>query len=279
MLSDAIQYGKAQVALGGSPSALLDAQLLLQYLLQCDRQWLYMHPEQKLTEAQWQAYRDLIQLRRDGRPIAHLCGEREFWSLPFEVNASTLIPRPDSEILVEQALALELPARARVLELGTGTGAIALALASERPEWQIEAVDRSAEAVDLALRNRAKLALHGVGIYTSDWFSQVGEERYDLIISNPPYIASDDDHLSQGDVRFEPASALVADNQGLADLQIIIKQSPAHLNLGGWLLLEHGYQQGHQVREFFAEKGYKKVNTVPDYANLDRVTYAQCNKI
>lgn len=278
VLSDAIQFGKAQVALGGSPSALLDAQLLLQHVLRCDRQWLYMHPEQKLMQSQWQHYRDLIQQRRDGRPIAHICGEREFWSLPLEVNDSTLIPRPDSEILVEQALSLDLPARARILELGTGTGAIALALASERPDWCIDAVDRSAEAVDLALRNRAKLALQSVNVFVSDWFSRVTDDCYDLIISNPPYIAADDQHLSEGDVRFEPVSALVAENGGFADLHSIIERSPAYLKCGGWLLLEHGYQQGHQVRDFFAEKGYEKVNTVPDYANLDRVTYAQCNK-
>ncbi|MGX5914429.1 peptide chain release factor N(5)-glutamine methyltransferase [Aliidiomarina sp. Khilg15.8] len=279
VLSNAIQYGKAQVALGGSSSALLDAQLLLQHVLQCDRQYLYMHPERKLTESEWQAYRDLIRQRREGRPIAYICGEREFWSLPFLVNDSTLIPRPDSEILVEQALRLDLPAQARVLELGTGSGAIALALASERPEWRIDAVDRSAAAVDLAQQNRAKLALHQVNIFASDWFSEVADEGYDLIISNPPYIAQEDQHLQQGDVRFEPETALIADNDGYADLQTIIEQAPGYLNRGGWLLLEHGYEQGRQVHNFFAEKGYEKVNTVPDYANLDRVTYAQCNKI
>ncbi|RUO32121.1 peptide chain release factor N(5)-glutamine methyltransferase [Aliidiomarina sedimenti] len=277
VISRAINYGKTQVALGGSDSALLDAQLLLQHVLGCDRQYLYMHPEQGLDDQQWQNYRTLIEKRRDGYPVAHLVGFRDFWDLTLAVNDSTLIPRPDSEILVEQALLLALKDDAKVLELGTGTGAIALALANERPRWQLTALDKSAEAVQLATTNRDRNGLTDrLTLLQSDWFAALkAAQRFDLIISNPPYIDPDDAHLQLGDVRFEPRSALVADDQGYADLRFIIEQAPEHLNPGAWVMLEHGFAQGPKVRAFFSEKGYEKVNTVTDYANLDRVTFAQ----
>ena len=281
VINRALLFGKSQCAQGGSESALLDAQLLLQAVLECDRQYLYMHPQQVLSEQQWQAYRALIQRRRDGHPIAHILGQREFWSLSLEVNPSTLIPRPDTEILVEQALALKLPAEARVLELGTGTGAISLALASERPDWHICALDLSADAVALAGRNRDRHGLTArVEIMQSNWFDALTVDgtdahRFDLIISNPPYIAADDSHLEQGDVRFEPRSALVAEEQGYADLRHIIEHGLAYLRPHGWLMLEHGYAQAAKVAEIFSETGYEEVNTAADYANLDRVTFAQ----
>lgn len=283
MISQAINFGKSQCALGGSDSGLLDAQLLLQYVLNCDRQYLYMHPQQRLTDDEWQQYRGLITQRREGRPVAHLLGHREFWTLNLSVNNSTLIPRPDTEILVEQALLLDLPANARVLELGTGTGAVALALASERPSWRVYAVDLAADAVALAIKNRDKHGLERVEIWASNWFSEVipsseTEPGFDLIISNPPYIDSGDPHLQEGDVRFEPSSALVAGEQGYADLRTIIGDAPGFLNADGWVMLEHGYTQGAKVRAIFTEKGYQKVNTAADYASLDRVSYAQWAK-
>lgn len=281
VINRALLFGKSQCARGGSESPLLDAQLLLQAVLECDRQHLYMHPQEALSDSQWQAFRELIQRRRAGHPIAHLLGQREFWSLSLEVNASTLIPRPDTEILVEQALALKLPAAARVLELGTGTGAISLALASERPDWQICALDLSTEAVALACRNRDRHGMTArIDILQSNWFDALvserkDDQRFDLIISNPPYIDADDIHLKQGDVRFEPRSALVAKEQGYADLRHIIEHGLAHLRPLGWLMLEHGYAQAAKVAEIFSETGYEEVNTAADYANLDRVTFAQ----
>lgn len=275
-IRSAVAYAKSQCALGGSDSALLDAQLLLQQVLQCDRQYLYMHPEQTLNDTQWHNYRLLIEKRRAGHPIAHLLGYKDFWSLTLEVNASTLIPRPDTEILVEQALQLALPAQANVLELGCGTGAISLALASERPHWNFEAVDIEPAAVELAIRNRDRYQLGPrVAIHCSDWFSAIDTREFDLIISNPPYIAPEDEHLDQGDVRFEPRSALTANAQGYADLAQIIEQGYGYLATHGWMLLEHGYQQAPKVAKLFTESGYQKVNTAKDYANLDRVTFAQ----
>lgn len=275
MISHAIQFGRTQCAKGGSETALLDAQLLLQQVLGCDRQYLYMHPEQILSETQWQQFRELVELRRQGQPLAYLTGQREFWSLPLEVNPSTLIPRPDTEILVEHALHLELPPTARVLELGTGTGAIALALASERPDWQIIAVDKIAEAVELAQRNADRLDLPNVQIMLSDWFSALSGQLFDLVVTNPPYIDPSDPHLQQGDVRYEPHSALVAADNGLADIRYIIQHGPKVLLSNGWLMIEHGFSQGSKVREIFSETGYEKVNTLTDYASLDRVTYGQ----
>lgn len=277
MISQAINFAKSQCALGGSNTPLLDAQLLLQSVLNCDRQYLYMYGEKALSDEQWQAFRGLVEARRDGRPIAHLLGEREFWSLALEVNDSTLIPRPDTEIVVEEALKLALPENARILELGCGTGAISLALATERPDWRITALDMNADAVALAQRNADRHQLSGrIKIMQSDWFTSVDPgDGYDLILSNPPYIDPSDPHLTQGDVRFEPLTALVADEQGFADLYHIIATAPTYLSPLGWVLLEHGYQQAIKVAEFFSEKGYQKVNTAKDYANLDRVTFAQ----
>lgn len=255
-----------------SDSARLDVELLLASVLERDRSYLYTWPEKILTEPQLSAFEALLMARQKGQPVAHLLGEREFWGLPLAVNDSTLIPRPDTETLVESVLDLGLPDNARVLDLGTGTGAIALALASEYPEWAVVAVDFSSAAVSLAERNRQTLALDNVEIFASDWFSQLTDRRFHLIVSNPPYIDEDDPHLSQGDVRFEPLSALVAKNQGLADLQHIIEAGRDHLLPGGWLFLEHGYTQGGAVRGLMEQAGYEGVETLRDFGDNDRVT-------
>lgn len=209
--------------------------------------------------------------------MAYLIGQREFWSLPLQVNNSTLIPRPDTEVLVETALQLSLPPAARVLDLGTGTGAIALALKSSQPQWQVTAVDRERAAVTLAQHNANSLKL-AVAVIQSDWFAALPEQQFDLIVSNPPYIDGDDPHLQQGDVRFEPTTALVAAQQGLADLFHIIDTAPLFLAPAGWLVLEHGWQQGAAVRSQLTRQGYQQVTTVCDYANLERVTIGQWSR-
>ncbi|WP_194756061.1 peptide chain release factor N(5)-glutamine methyltransferase [Aliidiomarina indica] len=275
-IAEALAQGRALCAQSGTDSAALDAQLLLMHVLDCDRTYLYTWPDRALTETQGAQYQHLIEQRGQGVPVAHLIGMREFWSLPLRVNNSTLIPRPDTEVLVEQALQHIHGEHADVLELGTGTGAIALALASERPQWSITAVDRAQDAVRLAEDNCKRLGFANVQIMTSDWFSAIeASARFHLIISNPPYIAHDDHHLNEGDVRFEPHSALVAEQGGYADLAYIIETAWAFLRPGGWLMLEHGVSQSVKVREFFRELGYAHIYTAQDYANLDRVTCGQ----
>jgi release factor glutamine methyltransferase len=262
---------EAQQRLSDSETPRLDAEVLLAHVLQQTRSYLHTWPERELSQAQVETYDRLITARANGQPVAHLLGEREFWSLPLQVNASTLIPRPDTEILVETCLHLAIGASASVLDLGTGTGAIALALKSERPQWRVIAVDNAADAVALARLNAERLALE-VQIKQSDWFAQLPQQKFDLIVSNPPYIAADDPHLQQGDVRFEPHSALVAAATGFADLQTIIDQAPDYLSIGGWLVLEHGWQQAERCRELFIARGFHAVESRRDYANLDRIT-------
>jgi len=257
-----------------SDSAQLDAQLLLCHVLGRDRTWLYTWPEVELDERACDRFRTLLAKRREGHPIAHLLEVREFWSLPLKVSTATLIPRPDTELMVECALALDLSASARVLDLGTGTGAIALALASERPNWLVSGVDRVDDAVALARANALALGLQRVDFWRSNWFDAVAAQ-FDLILSNPPYVAQDDPHLAEGDVRFEPRSALVAADQGYADLAHIIAGARGYLAPGGWLMLEHGAQQGERVREMLAANGYSRIETARDYGGRERVTCGQ----
>ena len=207
--------------------------------------------------------------------MAHLVGEREFWSLPLYVSAATLIPRPDTECLVEQALARLPAAASRILDLGTGTGAIGLALACERPDCDVTAVDVMPDAVTLAQRNVARLGLTNVTVLQSSWFSALETRSFEMIVSNPPYIDEHDPHLAQGDVRFEPLTALVAANAGLADLDHIVTTSRQHLLPGGWLLVEHGWTQGEAVRALFTQAGYTAVETCRDYGGNERLTLGQ----
>lgn len=264
----------------GFDTPQLDAQVLLMHVLDVPRSYLYTWPENDLTDAQLERFQQLLERRLSGTPVAYLTGFREFWSLDFAVSSATLIPRPDTEVLVETALNLLANEPAQVLELGTGTGAIAIALASERPAWQITAVDRMPEAVSLASQNAQRLlktAQQGqVQVLLSNWFSAVEKgTKFQLIVSNPPYLAPNDPHLEQGDVRFEPRSALVAADDGLADYDTIIAQSGDYLSTGGWLLFEHGCQQAAVLRQRLASAGFSQIQTWSDYAGLERVTGGQ----
>lgn len=256
----------------------LDADLLLAFVLDKSRTWLFTWPERALNDDQQKRFGDLIQRRLNGEPVAHILGTREFWSLPLKVNASTLIPRPDTETLVETILnRFDQPAL-RVADLGTGTGAIALALASERPGWSISAFDVQPDAVALAQENAHQLGLP-VTVGQSHWCDALADHSLDLLVSNPPYIAADDVHLQQGDVRFEPLTALVAAEDGLADIRILIEQGRRVLAPGGWLFLEHGWTQGEVVRNCFDQLGYSAVESVQDMGNRDRVTLGQWNPV
>ena len=260
----------ATLAEGESPRA--DADALLCHLLACRRSYLMTWPERELDAAQQATLQAWLDRRLAGEPIAHLIGEREFWSLPLKVSPATLIPRPDTEVLVEQALA-RLPAGpCALLDLGTGTGAIALALKSERPDADVWAVDRMPAAAALARANSAALRLP-IEVRDGSWFEPLSDApRFAMIVSNPPYIDGADPHLEEGDVRFEPRSALVADEQGLADIRLIVAGATAHLCPGGWLLLEHGWEQGAMVRQLLLQQGYCQVETVRDYGDNERVT-------
>ncbi|AYV36382.1 peptide chain release factor N(5)-glutamine methyltransferase [Aeromonas veronii] len=267
------------LAEGESPRA--DADVLLCHLLGCRRSYLMTWPERELDAAQQATLQGWLVRRLNGEPIAHLVGEREFWSLPLKVSPATLIPRPDTEVLVEQALTRIPQGPCAVLDLGTGTGAIALALKSERPEIDVWAVDRMADAAALARENSVALGLP-IEVRDGSWFEPLGEPdrdetpRFAVIVSNPPYIDGADPHLEQGDVRFEPRSALVADDAGLADIRHIVAHAPAYLLADGWLLLEHGWDQGEAVRQLLRDGGYREVATVRDYGDNDRVTLGLC---
>lgn len=259
-----------------SPTARLDIELLLAAALGKPRSFLHTWPERIVSSEAAQTFDKYLQRRRAGEPVAYILGQQGFWNIDLEVATHTLIPRPETEMLVETALEL-LPGTIphRLLDLGTGTGAIALSLAKERPQWQVTAVDRVEEAVSLAERNRQRLHLDNAQVLRSHWFSAVEGQRFDLILSNPPYIASDDPHLVEGDVRFEPSSALVSGAEGLDDLRLIVSQAPGHLEPGGWLLLEHGFDQGVAVRELLSGHGFEQIQTRRDLGDHERITFGR----
>ena len=277
-LADALRA--AATRLTGSDSPQLDAELLLGHILRSDRSHLRAHPEAMLDAAQSRRYSQLVEARRRGEPIAYLTGEREFWSLRLKVTPATLIPRPETELLVEQALAL-IPADADwdILDLGTGSGAIALALAKERPRCRIAAVDVSAAALDVARDNARTLGIGNAEFLQADWFSAVQGRRFQMIVSNPPYVGAGDRHLAEGDLRFEPAQALSSGHDGLDDIRRIVAAAPSHAREQGHLLLEHGYGQAEAVRGLMQTAGFTDIRSVRDLADHERVSLARYAKV
>ncbi len=298
-------------------TANFEAQLLLQHILSVNRAWLIAHDSDALPANTLEQFEALLNRRLNGEPIAYILGYREFFGLQLKVSADTLIPRPDTETLVEAALGkipqyssksstsfprkresslnlnqkmdspfrgndaingenYELPQQFRVLDLGTGSGAIALAIAKHRPLAQVTALDASQAALDIATENAQNLTIPNVNFMLSDWFSALSQanvtQKFDVIVSNPPYIEADDAHLKQGDLRFEPLSALASGADGLQDIRIIISKAPQHINPQGWLLLEHGYNQAEQVAALLKQAGFNQISHAQDLAGINRVT-------
>jgi release factor glutamine methyltransferase len=282
MLSIAECLKKSSLLEGISDSPRLDIEVLLAKVLEKDRAYLYTWPEKELSQLQEQQFFAYLKLRQEGQPIAYILGEKEFWSLPLFVNESTLIPRPETELLVQVALDIiekesqqESHQPKTILDLGTGTGAIALALAHEQAHWHITAVDKMQDAVDLAKLNQEKLSLKNVTFFVSNWFENINNKKFDLIVSNPPYIDPQDNHLFEGDVRFEPSSALVSGNAGYKDIEQIIFQAKDYLVNGGWIVFEHGYQQAETVLALFEKYQFRHAFMTKDLAGNPRVSGAQ----
>lgn len=262
----------SQLALGAA-TARIEVQSLLQSVLNVPRSYLLAHPEQVPDAAQHAAYAALLQRRLLGEPIAHILGEREFFGLNLKVTPVTLIPRPDTELLVELALQRLQQGRAvRVLDLGTGSGAIALAIAHNRAQAEVVAVDASEAALQVARENAERLGIANVSFVQSDWFTALAGQRFDLIVSNPPYIAIGDAHLGEGDVRFEPLSALVSGTDGLDDIRCIASRAAVFLENDAWLLLEHGYDQAQAVRAILQANGFVEISSAQDIAGIERVS-------
>ncbi len=257
-------------------AAAFEAQLLLQYVLGVNRAWLIAHEHDVLQPNIQVVFEALLNRRLAGEPMAYIMGDREFYGLDLLVTPDTLIPRPDTETLVEAALA-KIPdsANQTILDLGTGTGAIALAVAKHRPKVNVVAVDASAAALEVAKKNAASLAITNVRLMLSDWFDALVGERFDLIVSNPPYIEQNDVHLTQGDVRFEPISALASGADGLDDIRHIVANCLIYLKPQGWLMIEHGYNQADLVADLMAEAGLVSIQTIKDFGGNNRVTIAK----
>lgn len=259
-----------------SSSARIEVQCLLQRVLNVSRAYLISHPEHILGTADETSFQALLHRRLSGEPIAYILGEREFFGLNLRVTPATLIPRPDTELLVELALQ-HIPSSPqlgkedfRVLDMGTGSGAVALAIAHHRPKAEVWACDASTAALSVARENAQHLGITNVQFVESDWFFALREQRFDIIVANPPYIAADDHHLSQGDVRFEPLSALASGVDGLNDIRRIIMQADAHLNNNGWLLLEHGYDQAAPVRKLLQQSAFAEIFSAKDLSGIER---------
>ena len=247
-----------------------EAEVLLAHCLDVSRAYLYAFPEQRVPSATVEAFREAVAACAAGMPVAYLVGVREFWSLPLRVTRDTLIPRPETELLVETVLEQVKGERAVVLDCGTGAGAIALALASERPQWTLYATDCSAAALQVARGNAKELRLANVQFYQGDWCEGLPVSRFDAIVSNPPYLATEDPHLPS--LRYEPQSALVSGKDGLTAIRQLATVAPDYLSPGGMIFLEHGYDQADRVREILAASGFVNVTTTKDLAGNERMT-------
>lgn len=270
-IQQALQWAQTQL----HEDAALEASLLLCHVLQCDRAHLMAWPEKTLSAEQQQQYEQLVARRRQGEPVAYIKGEKEFWSRAFTVNPHCLIPRPETERLIEFVLQhFDRKQNLCVADLGTGSGAIAVTLACECPPWQITATDIDDDALALAQQNAKRHAANHIHFIKSDWFDAL-TQRYDLIVSNPPYIASGDAHLQQGDVRFEPAAALASGDDGLDAIRQLCRQAGDFLNPDGWLIIEHGYDQKHAVYDLFFDNGFNNIQQLNDYAGNPRLSAGQ----
>lgn len=256
-------------------SARLDAEVLLATVLNKNRSYFRAFAERVLTADEDEHFQTLLTQRKDGRPIAHITGHREFWSLDLDVNEHTLIPRPDTETLIEFVLQHFPQNKLDVADLGTGSGAIALALASERPLWKLLATDQSKQALTVAENNANKCQLTNVTFKHGSWFQPLAQSRYDIIISNPPYIPQQDPHLQQGDVRFEPITALASGSDGLDDIRHLISHANEHLSPQGWLVLEHGYDQKQAIFDLLKQAHFENIMQIDDYGNNPRLSAGQ----
>jgi release factor glutamine methyltransferase len=267
----------ALAAAAASVGERVDAELLLLHLINQPRSWLISHADDMLAPDLLARYAALIERRVAGEPVAYLTGHRGFWTLDLEVTPDTLIPRPDTELLVEMALQ-RLPTKVwcSIADLGTGSGAVALAIALERPMSRVVATDASVAALSVAQRNAARHAIDNVVFVHGHWLTPLAQQQFDLIVSNPPYIEADDPHLAQGDLRFEPTSALASGNDGLDDIRQIVADARAHIQPGGWLLFEHGWRQGEPARALLSYAGYTEVFTAQDMECRDRVSGGRC---
>ncbi len=263
----------AKLLHGCSESALLDAEILLCKVIEKDRAYLRTWPERELSDVQYQGFVALTNKRRQGEPIAYLTCTREFWSREFLITPDVLIPRPETELLVELCLQfIPHDKPCKVIDLGTGSGIIAITIAAERPNALVSATDISPAALHVAKANAAKHKVAYIQFYQSHWFADLPESKFDLIVSNPPYVAEDDPHLHKGDLRFEPPTALIAEDNGLADIKTIAKTALNLLKTSGYLLLEHGYNQQESVYALLHSLGYKGIKTYDDLAGHPRVT-------
>ena len=273
-LAQALQQAIGQLQMHDQPG--LDAEVLLAHVLKKPRVYLHAWPEADLSQDQELQFLDMIRQRAAGQPVAYLTGQREFWSMNFAVTPDSLIPRPETELLVERTLALLPENRTlRVADLGTGSGAIAIALAYERKHWRLYAIDRSLQCVKLAQRNARRLNVDNLCFINADWSNALADQCCDAIVANPPYIADHDPHLQQGDVCFEPASALTSGPQGLDDLRNLIKEAPRVLKPGGWIMLEHGMNQAASIHKLLNNIAFTNITTTQDLAGLERVSCAQ----